>query len=40
VDWQEIATDWQQTGAGEANQTPLVEAEDADTAAEDDDIPF
>ncbi|WZB64876.1 ATP-binding protein [Achromobacter xylosoxidans] len=40
VDWQEIATDWQQTGAGEANQTPLGEAEDADAAAEDDDIPF
>lgn len=40
VDWQEIATDWQQTGAGEANQTPLVEAEDADAAADDDDIPF
>lgn len=40
VDWQEIATDWQQTGAGEANETPLVEAEDADASADDDDIPF
>lgn len=40
VDWQSIAADWQQTGAGEANQTPLVEAEDADATADDDDIPF
>jgi hypothetical protein len=38
VDWQGIAADWQQTGAGEANETPLAEAEDADAAA--DDIPF
>lgn len=40
VDWQEIATDWQQTGAGEANETPLIEAEDVDAAADDDDILF
>ena len=29
VDWQEIATDWQQTGAGAASETPLGEARDA-----------
>lgn len=40
VDWQEIAADWQQAGVGEANETPLVEAEDADAAADDNDIPF
>ena len=29
VDWQEIATNWQQTGAGTASETPLGEAKDA-----------
>jgi len=40
VDWQSIATDWQQTGAGEDNEAPLNQDEDPGTAVDDDEIPF
>lgn len=42
VNWQSIAADWQQAGAGESDEAPLGQDEDTDVVADkdDNDIPF